>query len=97
MSDTTPITTYLTISQVAEALTCSPDTVRRLIAKGEMRAVRFGRLIRVATSEVTRAGRPVTTLSRSRDTAAPDLADHATSGRQPGETWQQWSTRRSSG
>lgn len=49
MSDTTPITTYLTIPEVADALSCSPDTVRRLSARGEMRAVRFGKLTRVAS------------------------------------------------
>lgn len=57
MSDPTPITAYLTVPEVAEALSCSPDTARRLMARGEMRAVRFGRLIRVATGEVARAGR----------------------------------------
>ncbi|WP_147915715.1 helix-turn-helix domain-containing protein [Ruania zhangjianzhongii] len=95
MSDTTPITPYLTVPEVAEALSCSPDTVRRLIARGEMRAVRFGRLIRVATGEVARAGRPVSRLSRSWDAAIPASKDRAPSGRRPGETWQQWSTRRS--
>jgi excisionase family DNA binding protein len=94
MSDTT-ITTYLTIPEVAEALSCSPDSVRRLIARGEMRAVRFGRLIRIATSEVTRAGRPVRRLATNSERTAPAPGDLATSGRRPGETWQQWSTRRS--
>lgn len=95
MSDTTPVTAYLTVPEVAEALSCSPDTVRRLIARGEMRAVRFGRLIRVATGEVALAGRPVSRLSRSWDVAIPASADRTTSGRRPGETWQQWSARRS--
>lgn len=97
MTDTTPITAYLTVPEVAEALSCSPDTVRRLIARGEMRAVRFGRLIRIATGEVARAGRPVSRLSRSRDIATPESEGRAASGRRPGETWQQWSTRRSAG
>src|SRR5699024_1749508 len=92
MSDTTPITAYLTVPQVAEALSCSPDTVRRLIARGEMRTVRFGRLIRVATGEVARAGRPVSRPSRSRDVAIPSSENRTSSGRRPGETWQQWST-----
>lgn len=96
MSETTPIRAYLTVPEVAEALSCSPDTVRRLIARGEMRAVRFGRLIRIASGEIARAGRPVSRLSRSREVVAiPASKDRAPSGRRPGETWQQWSTRRS--
>ena len=96
ISDSTPITTHLTVPKVAEALSCSPDTVCRLIARGEMRAVRFGRLIRVANSEVARAGRPVSRLSMSRDVPA-NASGHATSSRRSGKAWQQWSTRRSAG
>ena len=95
MAETNPIRAYLTVPEVAEALSCSPDTVRRLIARGEMRAVRFGRLIRIASGEIARAGRPVSRLSRSWDVAIPASEDRTTSGRRPGETWRQWSTRRS--
>lgn len=34
---------YLTVAQAAEALNCSPDTVRRIISRGEMPVMRFGR------------------------------------------------------
>lgn len=96
MSDATPIATYLTIPQAAEALSCSPDTVRRLIARGEIRAVRFGRLIRIAVSDLTRAGRPVT---GTRPRKGPDSLPHerTSSGRRPGETWREWSARRAAG
>lgn len=93
MSDTTTLTTYLTIPEVAAALSCSRDTVRRLIARGEIRAVRFGRLIRVAASEVSRGGRPV----RRVEVAAPTADQRVASGRRPSETWQQWSARRAAG
>ncbi|GAA1859024.1 helix-turn-helix domain-containing protein [Myceligenerans crystallogenes] len=50
----------LTIAQVAERLQCSPDTVRREIARGNLKAVRFGRLIRIRESDLDRAQRAVT-------------------------------------
>jgi len=56
---------YLTISQVAgpDWLNCSDDTVRRMIARGELKAVRIGpRLIRIRRADLLRAMRPVTKL-----------------------------------
>ncbi len=50
----------LTLEQVAERLNCSTYTVRRMISRGELKASRFGRLIRVHPDDVRRAGRPVT-------------------------------------
>lgn len=52
----------LTISAVAtEVLYCSEDTVRRMIARGELPAVRIGkRLIRIRRRDIERAMRPVT-------------------------------------
>lgn len=50
----------LTIAQVAERLQCSPDTVRREIARGRLKAIRFGRLIRIRESDLARAQRAVT-------------------------------------
>lgn len=55
---------YLSIPQAAETLGCSDHTIRRMISRGELRAVRFGRLIRIAPSALQRAGRPVTRISR---------------------------------
>ena len=57
--------TYLSIAQAAETVGCSDHTIRRMISRGELRAVRFGRLIRIAPSAIERAGRPVTRISRS--------------------------------
>lgn len=54
----------LTIAQVAERLQCSPDTVRREIARGHLKAVRFGRLIRIRESDLARAQRAVTPIAR---------------------------------
>ncbi|WP_430867386.1 helix-turn-helix domain-containing protein [Demequina aurantiaca] len=52
---------HLTINDVGVVLACSPDTVRRMIARGELKAVRVGkRLIRVRRADLDRAMRPVT-------------------------------------
>lgn len=52
----------LTIEQTATRLNCSPWTIRRLIARGELRASRIGRLIRIRPVDVERAMKPVTKL-----------------------------------
>lgn len=97
MSDNNVAAAYLTIPQVAEVLSCSPDTVRRLIARGEIRAVRFGRLIRVAIGELTRAGRPVSALTRVSAMSEPTPQERKPSGRRADETWRQWSARSAAG
>jgi len=51
---------FLSIADVADLLGCNAYTVRRMIARGELRATRFGRLIRITRADVERAGRPVT-------------------------------------
>lgn len=38
---------WFTVEQVAEKLQLSAKTIRRLIARGELRAVRFGRSVRL--------------------------------------------------
>lgn len=55
----------LTIPQLAQRWQCSPDSVRRMIARGELKAVRIGRLIRIRPADVARAERPVTNLERN--------------------------------
>lgn len=95
MSDATGApSSYLTVAQTAHNLNCSPDTVRRMISRGELRALRFGRLIRIAVSDLQRAGRPVTSPARSLGHAAPAPAEIAQSGRLSNESWGQWSKRR---
>lgn len=57
---------YLSIKETAERLECSPDTVRRLIARGELKANRLGRtsrLIRIDAKDVEKLLRPVTPLN----------------------------------
>ena len=50
----------LRVSEVAEHLDCNPHLVYRLIHRGELRAVRVGRLIRVPLSALNEylAGAP---------------------------------------
>ena len=53
----------LTIPDVAQALNCSPDTVRRMIARGELRAYRYGpRLIRIDPVSYTHLTLPTSDL-----------------------------------
>lgn len=54
-----------TIEQAAERLNCSTATIRRQIARGELRAVRFGRSIRIKPRDLERALRPVTSLGEA--------------------------------
>lgn len=54
----------LTINQTAEVLQCSTDTVRRLIAKGQLKAYRYGsRIIRIDPLDLDRMRKPVTSLA----------------------------------
>lgn len=53
----------LSIGQVASELGCSHDTVRRMIARGELKAFRVGaRLIRIRRRDLERAMKPVTRI-----------------------------------
>lgn len=61
-----PVPQMWSIARTAEYLDCSKDTVRRMISRGELRAHRFGRLIRIDPSELTKAGKPVTSLAELR-------------------------------
>lgn len=45
---------HYTIRQIARRLAVSDDTVRRMIARGDCRASRIGRLLRVPASEARR-------------------------------------------
>lgn len=51
---------WVPIDQAAEHFSFSPDTVRRMISRGEIEGRRFGpRLIRVRLDEIENAGRPL--------------------------------------
>jgi|GEM_PF-5209267 len=54
----------LSIGEVArDRLHCSEETVRRMISRGELSAVRIGpRMIRIRLRDLERAMRPVTRL-----------------------------------
>lgn len=60
MSTQTITPEYLSIDDAAKALDCSRDTVRREISRGNLKAVRFGRLIRIRRADLDKAMRPVT-------------------------------------
>lgn len=53
-----------TISDAAEYLGCSTDTIRRMIARGELKAYRYGpRLIRIDPRDIDKKRRPVTSVA----------------------------------
>jgi excisionase family DNA binding protein len=51
LADDEPVV-LLTIVEVAAALRVSKSTVKRLIARGELPVVRFGRSVRISVSEL---------------------------------------------
>ena len=56
MEKTAKVDALLTVDAVAARLTCSAKTVRRLIASGDLEAVRIGpagRLVRVSEKALT--------------------------------------------
>lgn len=55
-----------TIAEVAEIEQCSTDTIRREIARGNLKAYRIGRLIRIRASDLEKARRPVTNAATLR-------------------------------
>ncbi len=67
MASTQTPARLLTMAEAAEWLNVSPDTVRRMIARGELQARRYGpRLIRIDPAEVQAASAPVTSLAELR-------------------------------
>lgn len=50
---------YLSIKATADRACVSTDTVRRMIAGGQLRAYRFGGQIRIAIEDFDKAMRPV--------------------------------------
>ncbi|MCV7548663.1 helix-turn-helix domain-containing protein [Micrococcus luteus] len=56
-----------TIAETAEYLGASTNTVRRMIARGDLRAYRYGpRLIRIDPADLQAMRRPVTSLAELR-------------------------------
>lgn len=59
-------TSRLSILDAADQLDCHPDTIRRAIARGELRAFRSpgrGRLIRIRQQDLDRWMRPITNVA----------------------------------
>lgn len=52
---------FLTVRETAQVLQCHPDTVAAMIRRGELRAVRLGRAVRVPAESI----RALATSSRS--------------------------------
>lgn len=59
----TPQRDWHSVDQVAEILGMSTKTVRQRILYGDLRAHRFGRLIRVKQSDLEKAMKPIKSVS----------------------------------
>jgi excisionase family DNA binding protein len=66
---------FLRVAEVAELLRLNPQTVRNTIARGDLRAVRFGR--RVLIRRVDLDEYLVDAVKRSKPSAARTAFDHA--------------------
>lgn len=67
MSAPGPFTAQLTISDAATLLGSSPSTIRRMIARGDLRAYRYGpRIIRIDPADLRAMREPVTSLAELR-------------------------------
>lgn len=53
---------FLTIPEAAAELKVSQDTIRREISRGNLKAVRIGRVIRIRRRDLDRALKPVTRI-----------------------------------
>ncbi|WP_084622165.1 helix-turn-helix domain-containing protein [Demequina oxidasica] len=63
MSTELPEQDTFSINKASHFLECHPDTIRRMIADGDLRAYRIGkRLIRIRKRDLERAMRPVTRI-----------------------------------
>ncbi|MFC7581575.1 helix-turn-helix domain-containing protein [Schaalia naturae] len=62
-TNTTIARDFLSVDEAAAIFGVSSKTVRRMISRGELRAKKFGTLIRISRTDLDRAGRPVTSLA----------------------------------
>lgn len=78
MQNTTITPAYLSIRDAAVYAACSTDTIRRMIARGQLRGYRFGSSIRIKLTDLERSAKPITNAaalrpSRARGEAGDDL------------------------
>lgn len=57
---------FVTIKDAAHHFACSTDTIRRLIARGELKAYRVGTAIRIKRTDLEKPLQPVTNLAEIR-------------------------------
>lgn len=54
---------FLTLKETAQHTKASEKTLRRMIARGELKAYKFGRQIRIKPADIEKALKPVTSLA----------------------------------
>jgi excisionase family DNA binding protein len=62
---TPPASRRVSIADAAAYVPCSTKTIRRRVASGELRAVRFGRKLLVDLDEIDRLLKPVPTVGQA--------------------------------
>ncbi|WP_103062205.1 helix-turn-helix domain-containing protein [Actinomyces qiguomingii] len=60
----------LTVDNAAALADLSPNTIRNMIARGDLRAVKLGKSVRIPISELTRLGLDVPAYLTTRGEAA---------------------------
>lgn len=63
-----------TVAQAADWLQCSEVSIRRWIARGDLRAFRYGRTIRIEPADLRKMRRPVTPVAGLLDCVGGDAA-----------------------
>ena len=61
---------FLTVQDVARMLSCSDDTVYRLVDSGEFEAIKFGRFIRIEKNSLVSRMQESTLIRRNRAQSA---------------------------
>lgn len=50
---------WVSIGNAAEILDCSKDTIRNMIARGQLNAYRIGHMIRIKRTDIQRIAKPI--------------------------------------
>lgn len=61
---------YLSMAKAARRQGVSQDTIRRMIDRGELKAYKFGKSIRIKISDLDKASKPIKTIGDLMDGAA---------------------------
>ncbi|MBF4998658.1 excisionase family DNA-binding protein [Nocardia sp. BSTN01] len=58
-TSSTPLSRYVSIAEAAQRASVNRDTIRRMIADGQLPAYRFRGQVRIAAEDIDKAMRPI--------------------------------------